>query len=42
VELYRKVALTNERETGTKTGTNCMKAKEQKRRDFVSSEKNNS
>ena len=41
-ELYRKVAIANEVETGTKTGTNCMKAQEQKRRCFVSSEKKNS
>ena len=41
-ELYRKVAITNEVETGTKTGTNCMKAQEQKRWGFVTSEKKNS
>jgi len=41
-ELYRKVAITNEAETGTKTGTNCMKTEEQKRRCLVSSEKTNS
>ncbi len=41
-ELYTKVAIINEAETGTKTGTNCMKAEEQERKSFVNSEMKNS